>query len=59
MKVVLGVLIAVALPAVAFAHNHFGGPHGYPAPAPDLAVGLPAAVAAIAAFAATRFKRRP
>ena len=53
MKIVLGFVIALTLPAVAFAH-HWGSP----APAPELAAGLPAAIAAIGAYAATRFKRR-
>jgi hypothetical protein len=68
MKLVLAILIVAAMPAVAFAHHSGGGwffpggggwsSPGSPAPAPDLASGLPAAIAVIGAFAATRFKRR-
>ena len=62
MRVVLSALMIAAVPALAFAHGHGGFPlpiwPGSPAPAPELAAGLPAAVAAIGAVVATRFKRR-
>lgn len=53
MKVLLGFAVALTLPAVAFAHHW-----GHPAPAPELAAGLPAVLTVVGAFAATRFKRR-
>lgn len=68
MRTVLSVLIFAAVPTLALAHGHGGLPPiwgfplpiwpGHPAPAPELAAGLPAAAAAVAAVVATRFKRR-
>ena len=55
MRVILGALMLAAIPAMALARWHNPGS---PAPAPDLANGLPAAIAVISAIAATRFKRR-
>ena len=61
MKVLLGIMLALAVPAVASAH-HFGGggppSWGWPAPAPDIAAGIPAALSVLGAFAVTRFRRK-
>lgn len=54
-KIVLGLVVAATVPAIASAH---GWPiWGKPAPAPELAAGIPAALSMLGAFAATRFKR--
>ena len=61
MKVLLGFVIALSVPAIASAHLFGGGGFpgwGHPAPAPELAAGIPAALSVLGAFAATRFRRK-
>lgn len=59
MKILLGVLVAMVTSAPAFAFllgHHYRQP--VPVPAPDLAVGAPAVVAVIAAYAIARLAVR-
>jgi hypothetical protein len=54
LKVLLGMLVSLVSVAPALAQGSFIINHPAPAPAPDLAVGAPAVLAVIAAYAIAR-----